>query len=96
MQSSNPICFLVQVGSFPSLHTKRTNNVCLLLFPCPSVLYLSIIERFDVLKSLLLLSGDVELNPGPMSEAQAKQFSDMFTLLLNSVKEIKEKQSSIE
>lgn len=30
---------------------------------------------------LLLLAGDVELNPGPMSEVQAKQFTEMLMLL---------------
>ncbi|XP_029850486.2 uncharacterized protein LOC115332231 [Ixodes scapularis] len=35
----------------------------------------------DALKLLLLRSGDVEANPGPMSIDQSKQFNDMFKLL---------------
>ncbi|XP_042149999.1 uncharacterized protein LOC120838719 [Ixodes scapularis] len=81
MQSSNPFCFIVQVGSSPSLHTRRTNNVVLLLFPCPSVICVTVIECYDVVKSLLALSGDIELNPGPMSDVQAKQFADLMRLL---------------
>uniref|UniRef100_A0A6B0V0U6 Secreted protein n=1 Tax=Ixodes ricinus TaxID=34613 RepID=A0A6B0V0U6_IXORI len=81
MQSSNPSCFIVQVGSSPSLHTRRTNNVVLLLFPCPSVICVTVIECYDVVKSLLALSGDIELNPGPMSDVQAKQFADLVQLV---------------
>ncbi|XP_040357426.2 uncharacterized protein LOC121046817 [Ixodes scapularis] len=81
MHRSNAVCILVQVGSVPSLHAKKTNNHCLLLFPCPSVFFALLLECLDVLRSLLLLSGDVELNPGPMTVAQATQLDDVCKLL---------------
>lgn len=63
-----------------------------MLFRCPGI-SLSLLEQcVDAVGQLILLSGDVELNPGPtrsqmsqelgsMTEAQLKQFNDMFTLL---------------
>lgn len=56
---------LLQVSEAPS---KRSNNAFLVVFPCPQVLLQHVNECFDVLK--LLLSGDVELNPGPTKPRQ--------------------------
>ncbi|XP_070381509.1 uncharacterized protein [Dermacentor albipictus] len=61
----NPFCFLaVQVGDCPSLHAKRTSNICTLLFPCPQVLVSTVCDCIHVVK-LLMLAGDIESNPGP-------------------------------
>lgn len=58
------VLLLVQVGEPPSLYSKRSSNLCLLLFPCPSVLCETIADCAHVCKQLLLC-GDVELDPGP-------------------------------
>ncbi|XP_072144695.1 uncharacterized protein [Dermacentor andersoni] len=34
---TNPFLFYMQVGKKPSLLSKRSNNLCLLLIPCPPV-----------------------------------------------------------
>ncbi|XP_070389507.1 uncharacterized protein [Dermacentor albipictus] len=60
----NVSLFYVQVSGSPSLHCKRSNNVFLLLLPCPSVLY-TIFCGYAHVSQLLLLCGDVEMNPGP-------------------------------
>ncbi|XP_040360436.1 uncharacterized protein LOC121048313 [Ixodes scapularis] len=66
---NNPFCFFVQVCKYPSLHSGRSRNVCVPLFRFPLMLSSIILKCVNVLK-LLLLSGDVELNPGPnQSEA---------------------------
>lgn len=52
------------------------------MLPCPGLLLCIVADcAYSVRNVLLLLAGDVELNPGPMSDAQAKQFADMLTLL---------------
>ncbi|CAN7951509.1 unnamed protein product, partial [Ixodes pacificus] len=48
---------------------------CIVVLPRPE----ACVESFRIL--LLLLCGDVEQNPGPMSDLQAKQFSEMLRLL---------------
>ncbi|CAN7977107.1 unnamed protein product, partial [Ixodes persulcatus] len=48
---------------------------CIVVLPCPE----ACLESFRVL--LLMLCGDVEVNPGPMNEQQVKQFNEMFQLL---------------
>ncbi|XP_077558922.1 uncharacterized protein LOC144174231 [Haemaphysalis longicornis] len=64
MQSlQNPFLFIVQVGKHASLHAKRSSNIWLLLFPSPLVILGDLSECVHVVK-LLMLAGDVELNPG--------------------------------
>ncbi|XP_077486716.1 uncharacterized protein LOC144098020 [Amblyomma americanum] len=79
-----------QVSSVTSLYAKKSNDVCLLLFPCPGVLLCVFSECFDIVNQLLALSGDVELNPGPntrhqvqdsLPDVQSKQLEDMFAIL---------------
>ncbi|XP_037559130.1 uncharacterized protein LOC119436374 [Dermacentor silvarum] len=78
MQSPlNPFCFHMQVCEAPSLYYKRTSNACLLLFPCPSVFFASLCECVFVAK-LLILCGDVELNPGPETD---KQYKELFAAI---------------
>ncbi|KAH8008776.1 hypothetical protein HPB51_004166 [Rhipicephalus microplus] len=65
-----PLLFVVQVSEIPSLYCKRSSNVCLLLFPCPSV-FCEIIYECVLVSKQLLLCGDVKTNPGPNSEVLA-------------------------
>ncbi|XP_037572465.1 uncharacterized protein LOC119454968 [Dermacentor silvarum] len=64
----NPFCFVVQVSKYPSLHAKRSHDVCLLLLPSPIVL-LDIVSECAHVVMLLLLAGDVETNPGPANDS---------------------------
>lgn len=88
----------VQVGTTPSLHAKRSSVVFLLVFPCSKVLLVTLYECVDVISLLLLTSGDVETNPGPMSDSQLKLFNEMHGMLVDlntrSV-QIQESQSGI-
>ncbi|XP_077516720.1 uncharacterized protein LOC144127627 [Amblyomma americanum] len=90
MRPPNPLCFFVQVSSVTSLYAKKSNDVCLLLFPRPGVLLCVFSECFDIVNQLLALSGDVELNPGPntrhqvqdsLPDVQSKQLEDIFAIL---------------
>ncbi|XP_042148675.1 uncharacterized protein LOC121837193 [Ixodes scapularis] len=56
-------------------HCFRSNYVCLVVLPCPGAFiesFRACIESFRAL--LLLLCGDVEKNPGPMSKQQEDEF----------------------
>ncbi|XP_064472863.1 uncharacterized protein LOC135387694 [Ornithodoros turicata] len=70
-----------QVGSHYSLFCKRSNNVCLLLLPSPQTCFYILNECTNVIGLLLLCSGDVESNPGPMTKDQETQFNNMMELL---------------
>ncbi|XP_040075232.3 uncharacterized protein LOC120847503 [Ixodes scapularis] len=66
---------LPQVSSRKPCHCFRSNYVCLVVLPCPGAViesFRACIESFRAL--LLLLSGDVEKNPGPMSKQQEDEF----------------------
>ncbi|XP_049520487.1 uncharacterized protein LOC125944211 [Dermacentor silvarum] len=73
MRFTNPLCFFVQVSPVTSMYAKKSNNVCLLLFPRPGVLFCVLHDCFDVVIQLLMLSGDVELNPGPSTRTQTQE-----------------------
>lgn len=80
---SNPLLFALQVGKKPSFGGFIKSYWCLAVLPCPKA-FCVVVDCFDGLCMLvLLLSGDVELNPGPIDE-------DM-KALLNGQKEILEK-----
>ncbi|XP_077551850.1 uncharacterized protein LOC144166065 [Haemaphysalis longicornis] len=107
--ADNPLCLFVQVGPAPPLFSKRSNNLFLLLFPCPSVLACTVVECVFVTK-MLLVSGDVELNPGPTKQDASKQNSDVLLAiqdltkhldqrhdtLIKSIDEVKENQKLLE
>lgn len=77
---------LVQVCKRFSLNAKSSNNVNTLLFPCPKVLLCLAFDCARVIGNLLILSGDIETNPGPGStkaelEVQVKQLDSMHELM---------------
>lgn len=75
MWSPEVFRFLVQVSPCPSLHSKRTSNVCLVVFASPKVF------RSVQFSSVQFLSGgDIELNLGPKSD-QVQQLAEMPQLL---------------
>lgn len=80
----------LQVGCFPSLHARKTSNRCEFRFPCPQVLFLILNDCISVV-DLLLQCGDVELNPGPTSDALVKQLAEMNAVL----RELKSQTNSL-
>lgn len=76
MQSSNPFLFFIQVRKSYG-KCFRSNNLCLVMLPCPRSLYEMFQCAIVSLRFLLLLGGDVEENPGPDLETLAKQLSDI-------------------
>nr|XP_037285107.1 uncharacterized protein LOC119178048 [Rhipicephalus microplus] len=75
--------------------SKRSNNAFLVVFPCPQVLLQHVNECFDVLK--LLLSGDVELNPGPTKPRQGgtQLIEDGQARILNSIGSLTSKHAEL-
>lgn len=63
----NPILLFVQIGKPSSPYSKQTSNVCLLLLPCPSLLFECLCECVFVIKPLPCCR-DIDLNPGPTNK----------------------------
>lgn len=88
IRTSNPIMFFVQVSKrYGKCH--RSNNVCLFLLPCPWSMCEMLTNVTDSLRYLLLLSGDVETNPGPTEGDWSKQLK----AIADDIKEIKKEKS---
>ncbi|KAH8039534.1 hypothetical protein HPB51_007436 [Rhipicephalus microplus] len=92
--ADNPLCLFVQVGPAPPLFSKRSNNFFLLLFPCPSVLACTVVECVFVAK-MLLVSGDVELNPGPPKQDPSKQSSDVLLAIQDLTKHLDQRHDTL-
>ncbi|CAN7977834.1 unnamed protein product, partial [Ixodes persulcatus] len=86
---------------------KKSGNVYLVLFPCPGVMLSVMIslcrQCFGVIRQALLLSGDVELNPGPhkggpstRSQEPVAPMEQDQSNLISTVNDIKKSQASIE
>ncbi|XP_040066090.1 uncharacterized protein LOC120839795 [Ixodes scapularis] len=84
----NHFVFIAQVGKqYPCC--LRSNNICLFLLPCPRSC-LSVLCEFGTLpKNLLLLCGDVEVNPGPTLETILQKLD----IISADVREIKLSQA---
>ncbi|XP_040078360.1 uncharacterized protein LOC115313979, partial [Ixodes scapularis] len=76
MRANNPFVFLVQVSK-RFCKSYRSSNVCLILLPCPRSCYLWLCDVFFSLRMLLLLSGDVEINPGPETGAILQKLKEI-------------------
>ncbi|XP_077560605.1 uncharacterized protein LOC144175397 [Haemaphysalis longicornis] len=85
MQISNPFVFFVQVSKRYG-KCFRSSDPCLIVLPCPRLLCPMLSDMLLYALDLLLLSGDVETNPGPDLAKIAKQIE----LIANDIKEIKE------
>ncbi|XP_037508477.2 uncharacterized protein LOC119384916 [Rhipicephalus sanguineus] len=64
-QPSNPLIFAMQVSKSYTLFAKKSSNYVLVQFPSPRCCLAIAAECVSVIHSLLMLSGDVETNPGP-------------------------------
>ncbi|XP_065284655.2 uncharacterized protein [Dermacentor albipictus] len=63
--SRNMLAFTMQVSAKYSLFCKKCSNYCLVQLPSPQCCLAMLSECVHAIQSLLLLSGDVETNPGP-------------------------------
>ncbi|XP_050037935.3 uncharacterized protein [Dermacentor andersoni] len=62
--------FAMQVRTRFLPYTKKTDELCLIVFPCPRVLCKSLLECY-AMAILLLCAGDIESNPGPNTRTVA-------------------------
>ncbi|XP_077508998.1 uncharacterized protein LOC144120461 [Amblyomma americanum] len=67
MRSLNPFCLAMQVSKPCCLYAKKSSDYFLIQLPSPQCCLAIVTECSDVIISLLLLSGDIETNPGPAS-----------------------------
>ncbi|XP_077492319.1 uncharacterized protein LOC144103492 [Amblyomma americanum] len=88
MQETNPFLFVIQVRKRFG-KTFRSNNLCLILLPCPLQLFEWLCIILVSLRSLLLLAGDVETNPGPTGETIEQQLK----AIAKDIQEIKQEKT---
>ncbi|XP_077536026.1 uncharacterized protein LOC144148352 [Haemaphysalis longicornis] len=98
MPPNNPLQFFIQVRKHFG-KCFRSNNVFLILLPCPRPLCDLVYNVCASLRFLLLMAGDVESNPGPEFDELVEQLKR----IAGDIKEIKagkaetnEKQSAID
>ena len=71
------IClFALQVGCLSKLPSSsfRSDDPFLVVLPCPE----AVRECAWYLRGLLLLGGEIELNPGPMTKTQEEKLNSVF------------------
>ncbi|CAN7950811.1 unnamed protein product [Ixodes pacificus] len=87
-----PLLFIVNQVS---VYYHHTSNMFIVVAPCRQVLWSEIGERCNML--ILILSGDVELNPGPMTiEEILQKLLDGQAFITNEIKEVKGNQARLE
>ncbi|XP_049267703.1 uncharacterized protein LOC125760039 isoform X2 [Rhipicephalus sanguineus] len=105
--------FLMQVSYLPNAACVRSGNRCLLAVSCPTCvigtcrllceMLWSLCNNAQAVNMLLLMSGDVELNPGPVSPPSMETIANAIsrieasqTSVLTELSLIRTSQSSIE
>ncbi|XP_049275858.1 uncharacterized protein LOC119406243 [Rhipicephalus sanguineus] len=74
----------------------RSDFIALIVLPCPQVLADCVCDCFSIVGLLLSLSGDVELNPGPITDAVCKEMLQNQKEILSKLTAVQEKQNSFE
>ncbi|XP_077504954.1 uncharacterized protein LOC144114839 [Amblyomma americanum] len=96
----NPLLFAMQVGNHRTIFTKKTSNYFFVQLPSPQCCLATCIECFHVVRSLLLMCGDIESNPGPekldVILGELKKMSTGQTELVKEVQELKGQLLSID
>ncbi|XP_065286334.1 uncharacterized protein [Dermacentor albipictus] len=85
--SSNPFVFAIQVSKRFGKCLK-SNELCLIVLPCPRLLSNLLCEFCVHVSKLLLIAGDVESNPGPDYD----QFSKQLKQISDDIRVIKEER----
>ncbi|XP_042150367.1 uncharacterized protein LOC120850684, partial [Ixodes scapularis] len=92
MSPSVPL--FVQVGA--RKFGFHSDHLCLLVLPCPHVVLDCLRECFSTAVLLLKLSGDVEENPGPITQEMFNEMIQTQKEILSKISEIQTKQASSE
>ncbi|XP_049514281.1 uncharacterized protein LOC119432614 [Dermacentor silvarum] len=74
----------------------HSNVLGLIVLPCPRVVFDCICECFSIAGLLLGLSGDVEKNPGPITEDLCRELLQNQKEILSKLTAVQEKQDSFE
>nr|XP_037285001.1 LOW QUALITY PROTEIN: uncharacterized protein LOC119177920 [Rhipicephalus microplus] len=85
---------LVQVGDWK--YGFRSDDPCLIVLPCPHTILSCISDCFALAGQLLSLSGDVEQNPGPITDAMFKELLETQKNILSKISQMLEQQASSE
>ncbi|XP_075721987.1 uncharacterized protein LOC119167701 isoform X1 [Rhipicephalus microplus] len=87
MRSANPPLYFMQVSRRYG-KCFRSNDPFLIKLPCPQLICLFVIDLVDCAENLLLLSEDVETNPGP----GVTQFAKQLQSIADDLREMKEER----
>ncbi|XP_037556826.2 uncharacterized protein LOC119433643 [Dermacentor silvarum] len=85
---------LVQVGE--RKYGFHSDYLCLIVLPCPRRLVHCICDCFSMAFLLLRLSGDIESNPGPITEKMFEEMINTQKEILAKISVIQENQTSSE
>lgn len=77
--------FVLQVNDRYSLYAPRPRYMALVVLPRPQCCIHTAFDCARVLHQLIILSGDVELNPGPSIRASETQTSDDIMTVLSEI-----------
>ncbi|XP_037275435.2 uncharacterized protein LOC119168126 [Rhipicephalus microplus] len=91
-QTANPFTLVMQVSKTYSLLAKKSSNYLLFQLPSPHCCVLVALECSRVIRALLMMSGDIESNPGPASNAvltELQKLSAGQTELISQVQDLK-------
>ncbi|XP_075533967.1 uncharacterized protein LOC142567674 [Dermacentor variabilis] len=91
-QIAKPFTLVMQVGKAYSLFCKKSSNYFLFQLPSPHCCLLVALECSHVIRALLMMSGDIESNPGPDSNAllvELKNLSARQLKLISQVQDLK-------
>ncbi|XP_075752560.1 uncharacterized protein LOC142818107 [Rhipicephalus microplus] len=85
---------LVQVGDWK--YGFHSDDPCLIVLPCPHTIVNCISDCFALAGLLLSLSGDVEQNRGPITDAMFKELLETQKTILSKISQMQEQQASSE
>ncbi|XP_049514379.1 uncharacterized protein LOC125941357 [Dermacentor silvarum] len=91
----NPLVFAMQVGTRHSLFAKRCSDYCLVQLPSPHCCLALIGECVGVIRRLLILSGDIETNPGPDTNDVLKELQKISASQNTLISEVQGLKSQI-
>ncbi|XP_072144351.1 uncharacterized protein [Dermacentor andersoni] len=88
------IPLFVQVSN--AKYCFRSDDLCLIVLPCPHTVLCNFSECLSLVGLLLKLSGDVEENPGPVTEAMFANVIQNQKEILSKLTEVQSNQASCE
>ncbi|CAN7985424.1 unnamed protein product [Ixodes hexagonus] len=81
-QRLTPFAFIAPVRAYEPLFAKKSGNLFLVQLPCPQCLVALFFMCVDIVRELILQSGDVEESPGPHTCSVGNQTDSTIHIIL--------------